>query len=123
MTNFICELITALVIVESHGDWSKIGDDGQAFGGLQIHEEIIEDVNRIYHTHFVHVDAFLEDRAKMICLLWFQGVVGQDRTAEEYARSWNGGPRGPLNHSTISYWEKVQQHLFSLPGEPQGDQR
>ena len=113
--NFIPALISAMVIVESGGNPSKIGDSGDAYGVLQIHEEVIEDVNRIYGTDYIHADALIADRAKLICILYLLHYAGQGATPERYARIWNGGPRGATKASTLPYWGKVQQH-FVLPG-------
>jgi len=37
-----------------------------------------------------------------------------DSNYEEIARSWNGGPKGPKNPKTYSYWKKVENQLASL---------
>ena len=38
----------------------------------------------------------------------------KDSDYEEIARSWNGGPKGPKNPKTYSYWKKVEYQLYSL---------
>jgi hypothetical protein len=51
-------LLFALMVVESNGDCSAVGDDGKALGCLQIHACVVEDVNRIYGTSYDwHVDS------------------------------------------------------------------
>ncbi len=113
--NFLPQLISALIVVESGGSADAIGDGGAALGCLQIHEAVIDDVNNIYGTDFIHADALLPDRARMICTLYLLHYAGPSATPERCARIWNGGPQGAHKASTLSYWEKVQQHLFTMP--------
>jgi len=48
----LTQLISALIIVESNGRDSAIGDGGLAVGPLQIHRGVVEDVNRLEGTSF-----------------------------------------------------------------------
>lgn len=116
--NFLPRLISAMIMVESDGrDWI-VGDNGRALGCLQIHEAVIDDVNRIYGTNYIHADALYPDRARLICILYLLHYAGSHATAEQCARIWNGGPNGWAKESTISYWEKVQQRMEEvIPGE------
>ena len=50
-------LIKALIQVETNGNPKAIGDNGDAKGILQIHQEVITDVNRICRTKYIHDDA------------------------------------------------------------------
>ena len=114
--NFLPQLISAMIMVESGGNADAIGDGGAAYGVLQIHEEVISDVNNAYGTDYIHADALIPDRARMICTLYLMHYAGPRATAEQCARIWSGGPSGAYKAATLSYWEKVQQHLFSRPG-------
>lgn len=111
---FLPQLIGAMMWVESGNDAMKIGDSGMAYGALQIHEAVVDDVNRIYGTDYLHVDCLNRDRSEIICALYLLHYAGPAATPERCARIWNGGPRGAENAATLSYWEKVQQHMFSL---------
>lgn len=106
---FLPALISALVMVESGGDPAKVGDDGKALGVLQIHEEVVQDVNRNYGTRYRHKDVVKPGVAKRICYLYLMHYGGAGATAEQCARIWNGGPRGYGKAATKKYWEKVLQ--------------
>lgn len=112
------ELIAALIVVESGGDWSAVGDGGRAQGGLQMHRAIVTDVNRAYSARFVWPrDARDQETARWICELWLrlqlERIPRLERSPEIAARMWNGGPRGHLKAATLGYWGKVREHLKS----------
>ena len=55
----IIQLALAIIIVESGGNDSAIGDDGQAYGCMQMHSAYVQDVNRILQEdRYSHEDAF-----------------------------------------------------------------
>lgn len=113
----ICEiLISALIIVESGGNDNAIGDNGKAFGPLQIHQVMVDDVNRIAGANYSHKDAF--NRKNSIDMLRIftthyvnEARLGRKPTMEDVARCWNGGPNGYRKAATARYWEKVKQQL------------
>lgn len=114
------DLLDALEQVESGGNEHAIGDNGEALGCLQIHEMVIDEVNRIkgwqcdweYHS-------FHRITARAICRAYLQhwGAVYERRhpgkTADDQvlARIWNGGPNGWHKPATLAYWTKVSKHL------------
>lgn len=111
-------LLAALIFVESGGNDMSIGDHGQAFGCLQIHREIVLDVNRITGCHYKHADAFDRDKAIKIAtiyLTYYGEHIGHPPTLEDYARIWNGGPHGWRNPHTLNYWHRVQSALQNAP--------
>lgn len=114
---FLPMLIAALVTVESGGDFRAVGDGGQALGILQIHKEIIVDVNRIYKTSFRHEDALNPVLAKEICELYLKYYAPPNATAEQCARIWNGGPAGHKKSSTEKYWQKVRKEFYRRGAE------
>jgi hypothetical protein len=103
-------LIPALIKVESRGNNLAIGDNGKAYGCLQIHQEVLDDVNKKYGTHYVLKDCFVRPTAINICknylLMW-----ARVKSTEQNARIWNGGPRGDRKIKTIKYWEKVKHEI------------
>ena len=110
------DFIMALADVESGRDNLAIGDNGKAFGLLQIHQWVIDDVNAFWGTNYTYHDAFNRKHAIDICRLYLTYWCTTDRlgvipTLEHYARCWNGGPRGYLKDSTLGYWEKVKGKL------------
>ena len=57
-------LISALIAVESGGNPNAIGDHGKALGVLQIHSEVVMDVNQFFHTNYTHHDMLDPVKAK-----------------------------------------------------------
>ncbi len=112
-------LLSALIVVESNGDDRAVGDQGAAFGALQIHECFVQDVNRIAGTDFDHRDAHSRPTALWIATVYLNYYANRDRlgrppTAEDRARIWVGGPDGYKQRSTLRYWRKVRKVLNSL---------
>lgn len=105
-------LIDALVKVESNGDPRAIGDNGKAYGCLQIWSVVVEDVNQVSRVKYTHADAFDPAKARAICRAYLARYatanrLGREPTEEDFARIWNGGPNGWRKNSTIKYWHKV----------------
>ena len=117
------KLVDALIQVESKGNLDAIGDGGKAIGCLQIHKEVIDDVNKHYPNYYREKlytvdDAFCKDKAIEICWLYLKYWGNQYKrkhnkipTKEVYVRIWNGGPTGYEKQSTIKYWNKVKKIL------------
>ena len=101
-------LILALIMVESNGNDQAIGDNRKAYGCLQIHAIMVQDVNRIAKTNYKHTDAFTRRHAVAICRIYLNHYGGN---WEEMARKWNGGPKGHKKEATTKYWHKVQRNL------------
>ena len=102
------ELLDALVRVESMGVSTAVGDNGHAIGCLQIHKEVVTDVNRVYGTTYSHSDCKNVEISMDICRKYLLHYGGANASDEKYSRIWNGGPRGHLKPQTIGYWRKVR---------------
>jgi len=123
-------LIEALILVESGGDPSAVGDSGKALGCLQIHEAVVQDVNRFYKKAFTHRDALDPAKAREICRLYlthwqqyYLATQGKTLTDQDLARIWNGGPTGWTKYATRKYWAKVSAVLSTLSTESIGSTR
>ncbi len=113
-------LLPALIQVESSGrDW-VIGDRAlgeKAYGPLQIRKPVVEDVNRVYGTHYEAKQMLgnrklsIEVCEKYLRIYATPKRIGAEPTAQHLARIWNGGPEGWRYSSTKKYWRKVQRHL------------
>lgn len=114
MTN---TLVTAALLMALHGAECDLrpnpppGDGGRALGVLQIQMVVIDDVNRIYKTKYVHKDALDKKKAFEICRLYlgywgaqYKKKTGKEPTDEVLARIWNGGPNGWKKKATDDYW-------------------
>lgn len=103
-------LIAALMMVESGGDATAIGDGGAAVGVLQIHPAIVQDLNRWGYA-FKLVDRLDPVKSVRMAEIWLTRWCGSGASYEKLARCWNGGPRGYAKASTLAYWKKVRLEL------------
>jgi len=114
-------LINALIMVESNGNDSAVGDThlGEpSIGVLQIRPIMVREVNRILKLKGTKHRYKLKDRwdrEKSIEMfsIWKE-FHHSDSDYEEIARSWNGGSKGPKNPKTYNYWKRVENQLASL---------
>jgi hypothetical protein len=111
-------LVPALIEVESRGNNKAIGDNGKAYGCLQIWKVCVDDVNRVYKTNYTHNEMLYRYNSCEVATLYltYWGKVYERRTGnkpspEVYARIWNGGPTGYKKKATDGYWKKVQKQL------------
>ena len=117
----IHDLVNALIIVESQGNDSAVGDThlgSPSIGVLQIRPIMVREVNRILKLkgtkhRYKMSDRWDRDKSIEMFLIWKE-FHHDDSNYEEIARSWNGGPKGPKNPKTYSYWKKVENQLASL---------
>jgi hypothetical protein len=115
------DLINALIMVESNGNDSAVGDThlGEpSIGVLQIRPIMVREVNRILKLKGTDYRYKLKDRwdrekSIEMFLIWKE-FHHSDSNYEEIARSWNGGTKGPKNPRTYNYWKKVENQLASL---------
>ena len=124
--------------VESAKGQVESGDGGKAHGLLQIHQGVIDDVNRVCEVHFTLSDAQKPNRAQLICLLYLTHWTNRARmkinrhnaamvkvglptneisNAELAARIWNGGPDGWRRAATADYGQRVL-NLIATEGTP-----
>ena len=116
MKQDIILLIMALIQVESGNRDDIIGDNGKAYGCLQIHAGYVQDVAHHSGIPYAHEDAFNRDLAIDIFKI-YMGIYAnkyrlqREPTFEDIARIHNGGPDGWQKDSTKPYWEKVKKYL------------
>ena len=104
------KLLAALIQVESGGVDIIYGDGGDAVGPLQIHRAVVIDVNRIAGTHYEHSQMTNRAIARRVCEIYLNKYA-KDKSLEQQARIWNGGPNGHTKEATVKYWRRVQRHL------------
>ena len=114
-------LILALIMVESGGNDFEIGDDGKAYGCLQMHAAYVQDAAEYAGKDWVHEDALQRGVAIQIFEAYMDRYATPDRlgrepTAEDIARIHNGGPNGYKKKSTVKYWVKVKKQLDPYDG-------
>jgi len=117
----IHELVDALIIVESQGNDSAVGDThlgSPSIGVLQIRPIMVREVNRILKLkgtkhRYKMSDRWNREKSIEMFLIWKE-FHHKDSDYESIARSWNGGPNGPKNQKTYNYWKKVEHQLTGL---------
>jgi len=113
------DLVSALILVESRGNDSAIGDrhlvGNEAVGALQIRPIMVREVNRILRIQksdkrFKLKDRFERDKSIEMFYIW-KNYHHKDSEPEVIARNWNGGPKGFKSNRTVKYWNKVEKQL------------
>lgn len=109
-------ILAALVAVESSGDPDAIGDNGLAFGCLQLHAAYVQDAAEFAGETWKHEDAFNPATAEQIARAYMaryatEKRLGRSPTYEDIARIHNGGPNGFKKAATDGYWLKVKKEL------------
>jgi len=112
-------LVSALILVESRGNDSAIGDrhlvGNEAVGALQIRPIMVKEVNHILkiqkiNKRFTLKDRFERDKSIEMFYIW-KNYHHKDSDYETIARNWNGGPKGYKLDRTVKYWNKVEKQL------------
>jgi hypothetical protein len=98
-------LLAAVALVET-GNQDLLNTKEGAVGHLQIRQIAVDDLNRYYGTQY-KLNDFHDLKLSRWAFIHYGRMYGA-KTPEQYARIWNGGPRGNRKKSTISYWERVE---------------
>lgn len=105
----------AIIQVESGGDDYAIGDNGKAFGCMQIWDVYMEDAfpsqKRKGKECLGNRDLSILAFRKYMARYATKKRLGRDPTPEDIARIHNGGPNGYKKVSTVKYWKKVEKTL------------
>ena len=115
----ILTLILALISVESGGNDNAIGDNGKAYGCLQLHAAYVQDAAEYAGKDWVHEDAFHRATAIEITKAYMaryaiEKRLGHKATAEDIARIHNGGLNGFKKQATEKYWVKVKAEIIRM---------
>jgi hypothetical protein len=110
----LSQLLIILIAVESSGDPKAVGDNGLAYGCLQLHAAYVQDAAEYAGENWVHEDAFNPEVAKQIVRAYMaryatETRLGHHPTIEDVARIHNGGPNGFKKSATDGYWLKVKK--------------
>lgn len=103
-------LIAAIISVESGGNNNAVGDHGRAIGPLQIHKEMVDDVNRFAGTSYQWKRMTNRSESISVFTAYVKKYCLKD-DPETIARKWNGGPNGHKKPATLKYWNKVKAKL------------
>jgi hypothetical protein len=119
-------LLEAIIVVESNGNDSCIGDKNlgrPSVGCLQIRPIMVREVNRLLRKQKIKKKYTLNDRysrKKSIEMFYIWRDYHHSEDSDEViARCWNGGPKGWKKKSTNYYWAKVVKEKYWLKIEEQ----
>ena len=111
-------LYDAIMIVESGGCDTAVGDNGKAVGAFQIWKIYVDDVNRISGNNYTYEDRWNRQRSLEMVQIYvehysrrYERITGLRATREIKSRIHNGGPNGWKKNATKKYWEKVKKVL------------
>lgn len=107
-------IIKTLKTLESLDNVKAIGDNGKAYGILQIHKIYVEEVNNRFGTDYSHRDMFEESCAEEVFYLYMEYAserfcekYGREPNEEEIVRMHNGGLyRGYRIKATEDYYKR-----------------
>lgn len=109
-------LLLILILVESGGNDNAVGDNGRAYGPLQIHAVYVQDVNRIYGTSYRHEEMFDRQLAMEVASMYLSHYgsnerLGRNPTVADLALIHQGGPNGWKrdNETSKNYLAKVSK--------------
>lgn len=112
--NNLSHIASILKQVESLGDTRAIGDNGKAYGVLQIHKVCVDDINKTYGTEYTHQDAFDESCSEEMFNLYLKKGIklyykkhNKYPSEEQIVRMWNGGCYAGYRYkSTEKYYKR-----------------
>ena len=118
MNPLVAKLIAVLIIVETGGNSSAVGDGGRARGVLQIHQACwIDACEELGVDWDYERDSFDPVKSQAVCAAYlarwgryYERQTGQPATIEVFARIWNGGPSW-TKEGTEGYWQRVKTAL------------
>lgn len=110
-------LILVLIQIESGGDDLAIGDDGLAYGCLQMHKAYVQDAAEYASEDWVHEDAFCRETSIDIFIAYASRYATEERigrpvSLQDIARIHHGGPNGWKKESTKEYWKRARALLI-----------
>ena len=111
--NHYLPLINAIVHVESQGDTTLIGRDGDV-GMMQQLEISVKEANRLNKfndKHYTLNDRF-NPQSQIEMFLIIQNYYNKSGDYEIAARLWNGHDLKKQKSSTLAYWKKVQSAMI-----------
>lgn len=85
-----------------------IGDNGKAYGPLQIHAGCFEDSNVLGEWKDCLKNLEL---SKKVLRAYIKRYLPKNGTMLDAARIWNGGPKGHTKKATLEYSKKFEKRL------------
>lgn len=110
-------IINMIAYIESRMNINAKGDNGKAFGILQMWNIAVQDHNRLFKTNFVHKDSYDKEKSYLMCrnllnygIKYYYNKCGEYPTIIELMRMWNGSIYSGWNkQGTIKYVRKYSE--------------
>ena len=101
--------LSCITQMESNWDDAAIGDNGLAYGSLQIHQCVIDDVNKNFNKNYCHDEMFEREKAVEV-YYYYMALLEIDYISRYYdfppeqylVQGWNSG-RGRQKDITSYY--------------------
>jgi len=107
----LLQTFKAVCWVESGGDPKAYNAREQAAGIVQIRPICVRDCNRIIgYEKWSLADRWDPVKSWQMFRLYVRYYAPQGGP-EQWARTWNGGPKGPRRASTLAYWQRVRGRM------------
>lgn len=97
--------------VESRGDPRAVNRAEDAVGIVQVRPIMVADANRILGRSKYNLADRLDVQKSWEMFRLVVRYYYPSGTPEQWARTWNGGPKGSSRPATLAYWRKVQAEL------------
>lgn len=116
MTNIVLVTIAILIQVESDGFNNRIGDHGRAVGILQMHTHMVDEVNRIYKTHYKYEDRYDPWKSQEMAVKWLEWAQKRYKIndPEKLAYRWNKPKHGKVSSKYVRRVKEVQKRKTPL---------
>ncbi len=109
----IVRLLAAMAMIESESGARRFNPDELAYGLYHCRKAALKDVNSRYGTHFTLRQLLTDDASSAFVVLAYGRMYGAE-TPEQYARIWNGGPKGMNKYVTLKYWEQCRNLMEDM---------
>ena len=102
----------AIVAQESGGNPHALNVHENAVGILQIRPVMVDDCNRIVgYIRWTLADRTNPAKSREMYDCFQKHHTHPGDGSEQWARRWNGGPRGTEKTSTLAYWQNIQRRM------------
>lgn len=113
MTSEILRLLMAMAMIESKSGTERLNKEENAYGLYHCRSGALHDVNARYNTAITLQDVMFDDDVAAFVVLAYGKMYGAS-TPEQYARIWNGGPKGHRIPATLDYWERCRNLMEDM---------
>ena len=116
MTNLIVITIVLLTVAESDGHGNRVGDHGKAIGILQMHKEMVDEVNRLFKTKYTYSDRADPWRSVEMAQLYLTWAAKEYSIVSpvQLAYRWNKPRHGKVSATYRRRIVKAMHHMYGV---------